>query len=50
MEHGQLLLAVAREHCHTEDERQALLRGARESLTIDRAYREQLANMMEALD
>ena len=50
VEHGRLLLAVAREHCHTEEEQQALLRGARESLMIDRAYREQLVNMMEALD
>ncbi|MDE0030420.1 MAG: iron-containing redox enzyme family protein [Deltaproteobacteria bacterium] len=50
IEHGQLLLAVAREHCHTEEDQQALLRGARESLVIDRAYREQLVNMMEALD
>jgi hypothetical protein len=41
---------VAREHCHTPEEQQALLRGARESLVIDRAYREQLVNMMEALD
>ena len=50
VEHGQLLLMVAREHCHTPEEQQALLRGARESLVIDRAYREQLVNMMEALD
>ena len=50
VEHGQLLLTVAREHCHAEEDRQALLRGARESLVIDRAYREQLVNMMEALD
>ena len=50
VEHGQLLLAVAREFCHTTEHQQALLRGARESLVIDRAYREQLANMMAALD
>ena len=50
VEHGQLLLEVAREHCQTDDEQQALLRGARESLMIDRAFREQLVNMMEALD
>ena len=50
VEHGQLLLGVAREHCRTEEERQALLRGARESLMIDRAFREQLVNMMDALD
>lgn len=49
IEHGQLLLDVAREHCQTEEAQQALLCGARESLMIDRAYREQLANMLEAI-
>lgn len=50
VEHGRLLLEVAREHCRTGEHQRALLRGARESLVIDRACREQLANMMEALD
>lgn len=47
--HGQLLLDVAREHCHTKETQEALLRGARESLRIDRAYREQLVNLLESL-
>lgn len=47
--HGHLLFAVAREHCQAEGAQEALLKGARESLMIDRAYREQLANMLEAM-
>jgi len=47
--HGHLLLDVAREHCKTEEAHEALLRGARESLMIDRAYREQLANLLESI-
>lgn len=47
--HGHLLLDVARDHCQTEADQQAMIRGARESLMIDRAYREMLANMLEAL-
>jgi hypothetical protein len=47
--HGHLLLDVAQQHCQTKEEQQALLRGARESLMIDRAYREQLANLLGSL-
>ena len=49
VEHAQLLKEVARRYATTEAERQAILRGARASLMIDRVYRGHLADMVEAL-
>lgn len=49
VEHAHLLMQVARRHATTKAAREALLRGARESLMIDRVYRGHLADMMAAL-
>jgi hypothetical protein len=49
VEHAHMLLQVARKYAVTEPARQAILRGARESLMIDRVYRGHLADMMAAL-
>jgi pyrroloquinoline quinone (PQQ) biosynthesis protein C len=49
VEHAHLLLQVAREYATTESAREAILRGARESLLIDRVYRGHLADMLETL-
>lgn len=49
VEHARLLLQVARKHAATEAAQQAILRGARDSLLIDRVYRGHLADMLEAL-
>jgi hypothetical protein len=49
VEHAHLLMQVARQHATTEAARNSLLRGARESLLIDRVYRGQLADMLAAL-
>lgn len=49
VEHAHLLMQVARQYATTESARNALLRGARESLLIDRVYRGHLADMMAAL-
>ena len=49
VEHAHLLKEVARKYATTEAERQAILRGARASLMIDRVYRGHLADMVEAL-
>jgi len=49
VEHAHLLMQVARKYATTESARQAILRGARESLMIDRVYRGHLAEMMAAL-
>ncbi|MGH7794811.1 MAG: iron-containing redox enzyme family protein [Candidatus Binatia bacterium] len=49
VEHAHLLMQVARKYATTESARQAILRGARESLMIDRVYRGHLADMMSAL-
>jgi hypothetical protein len=49
VEHAHLLLQVARKHATTESARSAILRGAKESLMIDRVYRGHLADMMAAL-
>jgi hypothetical protein len=49
VEHAHLLMQVARRHATTEAARNALLRGARESLLIDRVYRGHLADMLAAL-
>ena len=49
VEHAHLLLQVARRHAGTEAARRSLLRGARESLLIDRVYRGHLADRLAAL-
>jgi pyrroloquinoline quinone (PQQ) biosynthesis protein C len=49
VEHAHLLMQVARKYATTESARQAILRGARESLMIDRVYRGHLAEMLESL-
>ena len=49
VEHAHLLMQVARKYATTEPAREAMLRGARESLMIDRVYRGHLADMMAAL-
>lgn len=49
VEHAHLLMQVARRHATTEESRAAILRGARESLMIDRVYRGHLADRMAAL-
>ena len=49
VEHAHLLMQVARRYATTEADRQAILRGARASLLIDRVYRGHLADMVEAL-
>src|SRR5918995_196491 len=49
VEHAHLLHRVARRHATTEDARRAILRGAQESLMIDRVYRGHLAEMLAAL-
>jgi len=49
VEHAHLLMQVARKYATTESARGAILRGARESLMIDRVYRGHLADMMAAL-
>jgi len=49
VEHANLLMRVARKYAGGEGERRAILRGARESLMIDRVYRGHLADTLEAL-
>jgi hypothetical protein len=49
VEHAHMLMKVARQYATTEAAQQALLRGARESLMIDRVYRGHLAEMLEQL-
>ena len=49
VEHAHLLMQVARKYATTESAREAILRGARESLLIDRVYRGHLADMMASL-
>jgi len=47
--HAHMLMQVARKYATTDSARAAILRGARESLLIDRVYRGHLADMLEAL-
>jgi hypothetical protein len=47
--HGQLLLDVAREYATTAEDRAAVLRGAADSLLIDRVFWGHLAESMAAL-
>lgn len=49
VEHAHLLMRVARRYATGESQRQAILRGAKESLLIDRVYRGHLADMLAAL-
>ena len=49
VEHAHLLMQVARKYATTESAREAMLRGAKESLLIDRVYRGHLADMMASL-
>jgi hypothetical protein len=49
VEHAHLLMRVARQYATTESAREAILRGARASLLIDRVYRGHLADLVEAL-
>jgi hypothetical protein len=49
VEHAHLLMQVARAYARSEAERRAILRGAQESLMIDRIYRGHLADMLAAL-
>ncbi len=49
VEHAHLLMQVARKYANTESARRAILRGAEESLMIDRVYRSHLADMLAAL-
>ena len=49
-QHATLLEQVIQAHVHTEGERQAVLRGVRETYVIDRAFRGSLAAAMAALD
>jgi hypothetical protein len=48
VEHAHLLMRVARTYATTEVDRNAIIKGARESLIIDRVYRGHLADMLEA--
>jgi heme oxygenase-like protein len=49
VEHAHLLMRVARKYADSDVARQAILRGATESLMIDRVYRGHLADMLAAL-
>jgi hypothetical protein len=49
VEHAHLLMRVARQYATTDSAREAILRGAHESLLIDRVYRGHLADLVEAL-
>jgi len=49
VEHAHLLMQVASKYANTESARRAILRGAEESLMIDRVYRGHLADMLAAL-
>jgi hypothetical protein len=43
------LMRVARKYATTEAAQTAIIKGARESLIIDRVYRGHLADMLQAL-
>lgn len=49
VDHAHLLMQVARKYGSTQRSRQAILRGAKDSLMIDRVYRGHLADMLMAL-
>ena len=49
VEHAHMLMQVARRYATTAMQQAAIIRGARESLLIDRVYRGHLADMLDAL-
>ncbi|MBM4261756.1 MAG: iron-containing redox enzyme family protein [Deltaproteobacteria bacterium] len=49
VEHAHMLLQIARKHATSEAAQEAILRGAKESLMIDRVYRGHLADMLAEL-
>ncbi|HEY6363565.1 MAG TPA: iron-containing redox enzyme family protein [Candidatus Binatia bacterium] len=49
VEHAHLLMRVAEKYAMTEVDQNAIIKGARESLVIDRVYRAHLADMLERL-
>ena len=49
VEHAHMLARVARSHATSETAQRAILRGATESLMIDRVYRGHLADLLESL-
>jgi pyrroloquinoline quinone (PQQ) biosynthesis protein C len=49
VEHAHLLMRVARKHATTDVAQKGIIRGAKESLLIDRVYRGHLADMLESL-
>ena len=49
VEHAHLLYQIAQKHATTDEAQKAIIRGAKESLVIDRVYRDHLADMLEAL-
>jgi hypothetical protein len=48
VEHAHMLARIARKYATSEAAQQAILRGASESLMIDRVYRGHLADLIEA--
>lgn len=50
VEHAHLLMQVAKQYATSASAQAAILRGARESLMIDRVYRGHLADMLERID
>ena len=49
VEHAHMLARIARKYATSTPAQEAILRGARESLMIDRVYRGHLADLIEAL-
>ncbi|MEE8516378.1 MAG: iron-containing redox enzyme family protein [Alphaproteobacteria bacterium] len=49
VEHGNLLMTVAANHAQTKEARDLLLEGLTESWALDRTWKGQLADMMQAL-
>jgi len=49
VEHAHMLAHIARRYATTEAALDAILRGAKESLMIDRIYRGHLADLVQAL-
>lgn len=50
VEHAHLLMQVAKQYATTAAAQDAIIRGAGESLMIDRVYRGHLADLMETID
>ena len=49
IEHGRILMIVARNHARTPEAQEHLLAGLRDSWAIDRVWKGQLADLLEAL-